>query len=154
MNYLIIVSISDVHLFGHLSLSVPYHCSNLIANFRSNPLSPVLAASYLHIVFKFLAVNVNVNRAEFLVKKSGKFLVVVFLALRYVWFERVWPYIFRCPAISGIHSCPWLFWLRSTPFHSDTSQKVWLFLCLWQIFPGIGKFHFPFSFSPTLLCLT
>lgn len=80
MNYLIIVSISDVHLFGHLLLRVPYHCSNLTANFRNNTLSPVLAASHLHIVFKFLAVNVNVNRAEFFVKNSGKCLVVVFLA--------------------------------------------------------------------------
>lgn len=64
-NYAIIMSISDVHLFGHLLLRVPITVLTLQLNSRTSLLSPVLASSYLHIIFKFLAVNVNVNRAEF-----------------------------------------------------------------------------------------
>ena len=73
MNYLIIVSISDVHLFGHLLLRVSIAVLTLQLNSGTTPLSPMLASSYLHIAFNSLAVDVNVNRAEFFVKNFWQF---------------------------------------------------------------------------------
>lgn len=125
MNYLIIVSNSNVHLFGHLLLRVCITVLTLWLNSGTSPWSLMLASSYLHVIFKFLAVNVIVNRADFFVKIFWQIFSSCISCFQVC---LCWISLTLHLQISCNPRYPWLFWLISIHFHSDTRQKAWIYI--------------------------